>query len=138
MKKIAMGRRVDIAGAHAWFKAAVSMHSQGDLRDFMKALVNLTLPSKSSEMVPHTFLFDEERLIKLRSDMQDLINLVVCMQVYRKWEMANRSTQDTRYAARNDTPTGSYTNSPFRPASPAGGRVVSSIDSAYTGSFKES
>lgn len=138
MKKIAMGRRVDIAGAHAWFKAAVSMHSQGDLRDFMKALVNLALPSKSSEMVPHTFLFDEERLIKLRSDMQDLINLVVCMQVYRKWEMANRSTQDIRYAARNDTPIGSYTNSPFRPASPAGGETFSSPTLPFLHDFAES
>jgi len=132
MKKIAMGR-VDIAGAHAWYRRAsslpdltpldASMHSQGNTWDFMKALVNLTLPSKA-EVVPHTFLFDEERLIKLRSDLLDLINLEICMHLYRSLDAQNR--QEMRYI-RDDTPTTSFTSSPYhRPTSPADNAMLSS------------
>jgi hypothetical protein len=135
MKKIAMGR-VDIAGAHAWFKRAsslldigsldTSMHSQGNTWDFMKALVNLTLPSKSSEIVPHTFLFDEERLIKLRSDMLDLINLEICMHMFRGLEATSRM-QDSRFMPHDDTPVTSSTSSPYNgAASPADDSILSS------------
>jgi hypothetical protein len=85
----------------------------------MKALVNLTLPSKSSEIVPHTFLFDEERLIKLRSDMLDLINLEICMHMFRGLEATSRM-QDSRFMPHDDIPVTSFTSSPYnRPASPA-------------------
>jgi hypothetical protein len=134
MKKIAMGK-VDIAGAHAWFKRAsslpdaslldASLDTKGNTWDFMKALVNLTLPSKSSEVVPHTFLFDEERLIKLRSDMQDLINIEICMYLYRNLEALNRA-MEARYAAPDDTPGTSFASSPYRSASPAGSSLLSS------------
>lgn len=133
MKKIAMGK-VDIAGAHAWFKRAsslpdaslldTSLDIKGNTWDFMKALVNLTLPSKSSE-VPHTFLFDEERLIKLRSDMQDLINIEICMYLYRNLEASNRALE-ARYAAPDDTPATSSTSSPYRCTSPAANSLLSS------------
>jgi hypothetical protein len=125
MKKIALGR-VDIAGAHAWFRRASSLpdvllidgavNSQGNTWDFMKALVNLTRPSKSSEMFPHTFLFDEERVIKLRSDMVDQINLDICMYLWRNLDAQCR-LQETHYGAADDTPTSSLVTS--RPASPA-------------------
>jgi hypothetical protein len=133
MKKIALGR-VDIAGAHAWFRRASSLpdnlptdgnaHSQGNTWDFIRALVNLTLPSKSSEMVPHTFLFDEERLIKLRSDVLDLINLEICMYLYRNLDAQCR-LQESLYSASDDTPTtASMVTS--RPASPADDLMLSS------------
>lgn len=132
MKKIALGR-LDIAGAHAWYRRAsslpdlvpldASMHSQGNTWDFMKALVNLTLPSKA-EVVPHTFTFDEERLIKLRSDMLDLINLETCMHLYRNLDAQNRS--EMRFV-RDETPTTSFTSSPYhRSPSPAGNPTLSS------------
>ena len=135
MKKIAMGR-VDIAGAHAWFKRASNLpdmgsldattHSEGNTWDFMKALVNLTLPSKSSEMVPHTFLFDEERLIKLRADMLDLINLEVCMHMFRGLDAMSR-IQEARFLPHDDTPLSSSISSPYnRPASPADDNILSS------------
>jgi hypothetical protein len=135
MKKIALGK-VDIVGAHQWFKRASNLpdlvplghstRSQGNTWDFIKALVNLTLPSRSSEMLPHTFLFDEERLIKLRSDIQDLINLEICMHHYRSLETSSIS-QDGRYPAADDTPTSSSTSSPYnRPASPADSSMLSS------------
>lgn len=60
------------------------MQSKAQLWGFFKALVNFTLPSKASEPVPHTFLFDEDRIVKLRTDMLDAINLEICMALYRQ------------------------------------------------------
>ncbi|KAH6722296.1 T-complex protein 11-domain-containing protein [Leptodontidium sp. MPI-SDFR-AT-0119] len=126
MKKIALGR-VDIGGAHAWFRRARSLPEaasgsaaiQSQTWDFMKAMVQLTQPSKS-ELFPHTFLFDEERLIKLRADMLDMINLEICMQLYRNLDAQSKSYRD-------DTPTTSFASSPCdRPASPANDTVYSS------------
>lgn len=132
MKKIAAGR-VDIAGANAWFRRASSLPEMGDLPeqprgnfsdfwDFIKALVTLTLQSRADEMVPHTFLFDEERLIKLRTDIEDQINLDICMHMFRGLE-ANTRMQEARSMAQmaqmahDDTP---YTSAPCsRSPSPA-------------------
>jgi hypothetical protein len=128
MKKIASGR-VDLAAAHAWFKQAHSLPamatlepttpSQANTWHFMKALVNLTLPSKFEEMVPHTFLFDEERLIKLRADIEDATNLEICMHLFHGLELAGRM-QVGRAMPYDDTPLTSFVPSPFdRPATPA-------------------
>ena len=44
-----------------------------------------SLPSDGTPpRVPSSFVFDEERLIKLRSDMLDAINLEICMRVYEQ------------------------------------------------------
>ncbi|KAG4429499.1 hypothetical protein IFR05_015016, partial [Cadophora sp. M221] len=119
MKKIALSR-VDIGGAHAWFRrasslpeaAASSTAMQSQTWDFMKAMVQLTRPSKF-ELCPHTFLFDEERLIKLRADMLDIVNLEICMRLYRILDAQSKSSRD-------ETPTTSFASSPYdRPASPA-------------------
>ncbi|CZT45137.1 related to SOK1 protein [Rhynchosporium secalis] len=126
MKKIALGR-VDITGAHAWYREATALpgtasgstttHSQ--TCDFIKAMLQLIRPS-GSEIFPHTFLFDEERLIKLRADILDLVNLEICMQLYRTLEARTRSYRD-------DTPTTPFASSPFnRPASPADETLYSS------------
>lgn len=112
MKKIALGR-VDIGGAHSWFRRASSVPDAGSgssamnsqTWDFMKAMVQLTLPSKA-ELFPHTFLFDEERLIKLRTDMLDMVNLEICMQLYRNLEIQSRSYPD-------ETPATTSVSSPF-------------------------
>ncbi|QSZ31810.1 hypothetical protein DSL72_001379 [Monilinia vaccinii-corymbosi] len=119
VRKIASGR-VDIALAHDWFRKSANLpesltsdaSTQGSMWDFMKALVNLTLPSKAIEPVPHTFLFDEERLVKLRADMLDLINLEICMFLYHKLEAASRSNE-ARSIPQDDTPaSSSYISSP--------------------------
>ncbi|ESZ95750.1 hypothetical protein SBOR_3857 [Sclerotinia borealis F-4128] len=121
VRKIAMGR-VDIASAHDWFRKAANLpdslpldastRTQGNTWDFMKALVNLTLPSKAIEPVPHTFLFDEERLVKLRADMLDLINLEICMFLYQKLEATSR-INEARSVPHDDTPAASsYITSP--------------------------
>ncbi|KAK6604679.1 T-complex protein 11 [Botrytis cinerea] len=89
-----------------------STRTQGNTWDFMKALVNLTLPSKALEPVPHTFLFDEERLVKLRADMLDLINLEICMFLYHKLDAASKSNE-ARSVPQDDTPAASsYISSP--------------------------
>ncbi|KAG9239555.1 T-complex protein 11-domain-containing protein [Amylocarpus encephaloides] len=137
MKKIAMGK-LNLAESHAWYKQASRLPDlaplaasiqgngdpmQGNTRDFMKALVYLTLPSRA-RVVPPTFSFDEDRMSKLRTDMQDLINLEVCMHLYRGLESQNR--QEVRQNAREDTPV-SFTSSPFdRPTSPADSTMLSS------------
>ncbi|CAI4211571.1 unnamed protein product [Parascedosporium putredinis] len=36
--------------------------------------------------LPNTFLFDEERIMKLRSDMMDAINLDICMKAFEEME----------------------------------------------------
>ena len=119
-------RRVDIDSARAWFERAhnlpeigLSPQPQWDFWNFMKALVNLTLQSKSHERVPHTFLFDEERLLKLRADTEDLIKLEICMHMFRDLERDCR-LQATRLLVLDDTPNTSVVGSPYsRPGSPA-------------------
>lgn len=124
MEQIAL-RSVDIVGAHAWYRRSSSLpdlvpsdasfSSQGNTWDFMKALVNLNLPSKA-EMVPDTFLFDKEQVVKLRSDLLDLINLEICMCLYRSLDAQTR--QKMGYL-RDDTPVNSSTSSPNHgPTSP--------------------
>jgi hypothetical protein len=127
MRKIALGR-IDLAGAHAWFKRACGQPDVVPLDPttpqlantwgFTKGLVNLVLQSKSDEMVPHTFLFDEERLVKLRADIEDSINIEICMHLFRELEIANRREKG-RAIPCDDTPVTSFISSPLDgPASP--------------------
>jgi hypothetical protein len=90
-KKIQL-RKVDITTAREWYRdanrafagtlPAGSSQTFGDMGVFFEALSRLMLPSTSEKTVPNTFLFDEERIIKLRADMLDAINLELCMKLY--------------------------------------------------------
>ncbi|KAL2071287.1 hypothetical protein VTL71DRAFT_12522 [Oculimacula yallundae] len=90
MKKLAL-RRVDIEGAQAWFRWTSSIpdnpppdessQAQKNNQDFMKTLADLTRRARSSETISHTFMFDEDRLSRLRSDMLEMVNLEICMQL---------------------------------------------------------
>lgn len=115
-KKIVAGK-LDVQRAHQWFKNAINLLdrestidasiSKPQLWAFFKALVNFTLPSKSSEPVPHTFLFDEDRILKLRSDMLDAINMEICMQLCRNLKAeSNRHniSASGEFIARPSTP----------------------------------
>lgn len=135
MRKVKLGR-VDAPAAHAWYRRARSIpdhpsllylrHSRGNPWDFMKALVNLTLPTKEAGIIPHTFLFDEERLIKLRSDMLDLINLEVCMFHFHCLQASNKSSCEARFLV-DESPNTSFVSSPlYRPASPEESTIFSS------------
>ncbi|KAG6057986.1 hypothetical protein E4U17_000645 [Claviceps sp. LM77 group G4] len=93
-------RKVDVRGAREWYKDADRQfsaslgggpaHSLGDMSSFFDALSRLVLPSSAEKRVPSTFLFDEERIMKLRSDVADAINLDICMRMYEDLERVGR------------------------------------------------
>ncbi|KAF3766085.1 hypothetical protein M406DRAFT_38740 [Cryphonectria parasitica EP155] len=98
-KKI-QGNKMDVSGARAWYGEATRAYSDsgkpqqnrafGGTAPFFEALSKLILPSTAKETIPTTFLFDEERIVKLRSDMLDAINLEVCMRLYDDLERVSR------------------------------------------------
>ncbi|POR38136.1 Protein SOK1 [Tolypocladium paradoxum] len=94
LRKI-QSRKVDVSGAQQWYRDADRRYSPstgntsqafGDMGVFFEAMTRLILPSTAEKHVPSTFLFDEERIMKLRSDMLDAINLDVCMRMYKDLE----------------------------------------------------
>ncbi|KAK8923070.1 Protein SOK1 [Metarhizium anisopliae] len=98
VKKI-QSRKVDITGAREWYREFERNYSAtlvnttqtfGDMGVFFEALSRLVLPSSGEKRVPSTFLFDEERIMKLRSDMVDAINLDICMRMYEDLERVAR------------------------------------------------
>ncbi|OLN92026.1 Protein SOK1 [Colletotrichum chlorophyti] len=98
-KKI-QGHKLDVTQANAWYRDAdqryaasvspAAAHSFGDMSVFFEAISRLVLPSVSEKALPNTFIFDEERLIKLRADMLDAVNLEVCMRMYDDLERVGR------------------------------------------------
>ncbi|KAK7746656.1 Protein SOSEKI 1 [Cytospora paraplurivora] len=96
-KKIT-ANRLDISGARLWYAEAMRCYSGasrdprafGETAAFFEALAKLILPTTAKETIPNTFLFDEERIIKLRSDMLDAINLEVCMRLYEDLDRVSR------------------------------------------------
>lgn len=96
-KKIQTGKLAPQA-AQQWY-AAAGQESQpsaeskaafGGMAVFFEALSRLILPS-NLEQLPNTFLFDEERMFKLRTDMLDAINLEICMRLYESLEKEYRN-----------------------------------------------
>ncbi len=59
----------------------------GEMAVFIEALSRMILPSHP-DAFPDTLIFDEERMLKLRSDMLDTINLEICMRLYEDYENA--------------------------------------------------
>lgn len=127
-KKI-QGNKLDVSGARRWYSEAVRSYSGkphhtrvfGETAHFFEAMSKLILPSTAKETIPNTFLFDEERIVKLRSDMLDAINLEVCMRLYDDLERVSRvhsvttsfpaPTSVPAYVMDEDTPTHSNRNS---------------------------
>ncbi|KAM7194902.1 protein SOK1 [Naviculisporaceae sp. PSN 640] len=104
------GGRLSINAARIWYSEAQihaarlyssspmpHLHSFGETAIFFEALSRLVLPSTSTESIPNTFIFDEERIIKLRSDMFDSICLEICM---RKFEDLERLSSVTQFCSR--------------------------------------
>ncbi|UNI20019.1 Protein SOSEKI 1 [Purpureocillium takamizusanense] len=93
LRKI-QSRKVDVTGARLWYSDAErtcdvppgTSQTFGDMGVFFDGLTRLLLPSTQEKRVPSTFLFDEERIMKLRSDVLDAINLDVCMRMYEELE----------------------------------------------------
>lgn len=97
-KKITAGK-ISIRDARQWYSEAVQFPSRmsaqnlqafGETAAFFDGLTRLILPSTPVNCVPNTFLFDEERILKLRSDMLDAINLEICMRLYEDLERVSR------------------------------------------------
>jgi hypothetical protein len=105
LKKI-LGGRLTIDGARSWYQNAKAtwdaypkvqemeaLYTQafGDTAAFFDATAKLILPSTpvevpNSNACPNTFMFDEERIMRLRSDMYDTICLEICMRQFEEFE----------------------------------------------------
>lgn len=99
LKKMRDGK-IDTRSAQAWYMQlnAVqnprSVQAFGEMAIFFEELLNMMMPSRARQYpnLPSTFLFDEERITKLRCDILDAINLEVCMRLYEGYETAGRSS----------------------------------------------
>ncbi|CAK7263851.1 Protein SOSEKI 1 [Sporothrix epigloea] len=89
-KKI-QSRCMSVSVAQNWYQQTKCNFSSPDIRQeqafgimgaFFSGLVDFLLPSVDVSQVPNTFLFDEDRIVKLRSDMFDAIHLELCMKVH--------------------------------------------------------
>lgn len=105
LKKIHTGR-LNIDGARSWYQTAKAnweasrrvqemrgLYAQafGDAAVFFDAITKLILPSTpveipNSNACPNTFMFDEERIMRLRSDIYDTICLEICMRQFEEFE----------------------------------------------------
>lgn len=92
-------RKVDAIPTKQWYveaeqaySHALSPYSQlfGETAIFFEALSRTILPSGAHRRLPTTFMFDEERIAKLKSDMLDAVNLEVCMRMYEDLERVGR------------------------------------------------
>lgn len=161
LKKI-QSRKVDIGGARDWYRNADrnysatlgggggsssssnssnTSHNFGDMDVFFEALSRLVLPSSGEKRVPSTFLFDEERILKLRSDMVDAINLDICMRMYEDLDrvgrysakMLGRNTQplDEETLTSSTTPSSEFNfNTPLSSSRPSSLVLSASDDSS--------
>jgi hypothetical protein len=141
-------RKIDVAGAKQWYRDAQhryagsefhSTHAFGETGTFFEALCRLILPSSADKRVPSTFLFDEERILKLRADMLDAINLEVCMRMYEDLDrigrysasglFGNRSSMDDDGLRRSASPVSEFNfNTPLSTSRPSS-LALSSADS---------
>ncbi|KAK4122842.1 Tcp11-domain-containing protein [Parathielavia appendiculata] len=105
VRKMQSGK-LSIADTRTWYRAAQEyterlyasspmpfLQAFGEMSVFFEALSRLVLPSTCLKDVPPTFTFDEDRILKLRSDMHDSICLEVCMRKFEDLERLSRVTQ---------------------------------------------
>ncbi|KAI0392446.1 camp-mediated signaling protein Sok1 [Xylariaceae sp. FL0594] len=121
MRKILDGK-LDRRPAHAWYSQLPAVHdtaslqAYGDMASLFEELVHMIMPSYSQHKpsLPNTFLFDEERIAKLRSDVLQTINLEVAMRLYETYEDLKRSMRYCEAASPVPSP---YLATPFSDAS---------------------
>ncbi|KAH8906576.1 T-complex 11 [Coniochaeta sp. PMI_546] len=103
LKKIQSGK-LNLEAARQWYQNAKGSapleyldarnpyaQAFGETAVFFFAATKLILPSTPVEVpnanvCPNTFVFDEERILKLRSDMYDTICLEICMRQFEELE----------------------------------------------------
>ncbi|KAI1139819.1 T-complex 11 [Hypoxylon sp. FL0543] len=121
LKKI-RDRKMDPGPAQAWYLTVSQYYSQdpasiqafGEMGAFFEALCKMILPSTDPYSHPDTFVFDEERMAKLRSDMLDAINLEICMRLYEGLERKYRFCDSMSSMSAIPTP---FLSTPFSDAS---------------------
>ncbi|CAJ2510841.1 Uu.00g064660.m01.CDS01 [Anthostomella pinea] len=99
LKKIRDGK-LDTQPAQTWYsrmcghypRDPLSIQTFGETAAFFEALSGMIMPLRESHLAdpPNTFLFDDERVLKLRADMLDAINLEICMRSYDELEKKYR------------------------------------------------
>ncbi|KAI1741147.1 camp-mediated signaling protein Sok1 [Xylaria scruposa] len=100
LKKIRDGK-VDTRSAQTWYSQLnavqnpTSVQAFGETAVFFEELINMIMPSNARQypQLPSTFLFDEERITKLRSDILDAINLEICVRLYEAYETGSNLWQ---------------------------------------------
>lgn len=93
--------KIDTRSAQTWYsqlntvQSPTSIQAFGDTAVFFEELMNMIMPSNARQYthLPSTFLFDEERITKLRSDILDAINLEVCVRLYEAYETGSNLWQ---------------------------------------------
>lgn len=98
IRKIEAGRH-SLTDAREWYAQAEqtytgyfgnTSHSFGDATVLFHGIAQWVLPS-STQALPETFMFDEDRLRKIKADILDKINLEICMRLHQQAElMAHR------------------------------------------------
>jgi hypothetical protein len=94
-KKLHYGR-MSVDGSASWYQKAKERYSANPPRSFgemsvlFEGMSRLVLPSSVGTRIPETFQLDHERLLKLRADMLDTINLDICMRLYHDLERVAR------------------------------------------------
>jgi hypothetical protein len=159
LKKI-HGGRLNIDGARTWYQNAKAnweasskvqemrgLYTQafGDTAVFFDAVTKLILPSTpveapNSNACPNTFMFDEERIMRLRSDMYDTICLEICMRQFEEFsKLEDMSSLDMHInfnAAQFSRPS-SYAGSDSDSSTSASSTCTSSArSSGYLGTAK--
>ena len=99
-------RKLSITPARMWYQSALEQAERlyagsamphanafGEMSVFFDSLSLLVLPTTCLKTIPPTFVFDEDRLLKLRSDMHDSICLEICMRKFDDLERLSRITQ---------------------------------------------
>ncbi|KAI2464309.1 T-complex 11 [Annulohypoxylon bovei var. microspora] len=121
LKKI-RDRKMDPNPAQAWYLTVSQYYSRdpasvqafGEMGVFFEALCKMILPSTDPYSHPDTFVFDEERMAKLRSDMLDAINLEICMRLFENLERKYRYCDSMSSVSAIPTP---FLSTPFSDAS---------------------
>jgi hypothetical protein len=121
IKKIRDGK-LDPRPAQSWYSQlhevqdAASVQAFGEMAVFFQELINTIMPSTAQHNpnLPNTFLFDEERVTKLRSDFLDAINLEVCMRLYETYESLEKNFKYCDIVSAVPSP---YLATPFSDAS---------------------
>lgn len=87
-RRITSGK-LDTTRAREWYRPFLLQQQMqnvptpnGELWAFFDAFLSTLQPSRRTTQIPQTFQFDEDRIVKLRSDLLDAVNLEVCDRLF--------------------------------------------------------